>query len=236
MISVLIVEDDPMVAEFNKRYLEEIEGFTLKGIAKSVDEAITKLEELVVDLILLDVFMPGKNGLELLSFIREKQKGVDVILITAASDIDHIQHSLRLGAVDYLIKPFHFERFHESLTAYREKSQFMKKQNLLDQNLLDKKILQKDQRVKKKDLPKGLTKETLKTIWNVIENQQNEEAFTTEYIAVETGISRVSVRKYLLFLDDLGILEMQPTYGSIGRPINFYKCNHHKDDIIHQYV
>lgn len=114
MIRVLIVEDDPMVAEFNKHYLEQIGGFALRGIAASVDEGLKLLEKKEIDLILLDIFMPGLSGLELLSQIRKMGKGVDVIVVSAAADSYSIKKALQYGAVDYLIKPFEFERFREA--------------------------------------------------------------------------------------------------------------------------
>ena len=91
MIRVLIIEDDPMVAEFNKRYLQEVKGFTLAGIVHTVKAAMEYLKSEQVDLILLDVYMPGATGLELLRFIREKNILIDVILITAAADKENIQ-------------------------------------------------------------------------------------------------------------------------------------------------
>src|SRR3954453_13487931 len=115
MIKVLIVEDDPMVAEFNKRYLKEMKGFCLSGIVYNVKDAREFLEKEQVNLVLLDVYMPGTNGLELLHFIREQKVDVDVILITAAADTEKIHTALRLGAVDYLIKPFEFQRFNQAL-------------------------------------------------------------------------------------------------------------------------
>lgn len=72
MIRVLIVEDDPMVAEFNKRYLEQVEGFQLVSVVSSVNEALNLLEKQTIDLILLDIFIPGMNGLDLLLLIRKQ--------------------------------------------------------------------------------------------------------------------------------------------------------------------
>ena len=88
MIRVMIVEDDPMVAEFNKRYLEQVQGFTLIAMAASVDEAIKIIEKVEIDLILLDIFMPGKQGLDLLTYLRENEKETDAIIISAASDME----------------------------------------------------------------------------------------------------------------------------------------------------
>ena len=71
MIHVLIVEDDPMVAELNRCYLAKLEGFCLAGIAGNYLQALEKLKTDAIDLILMDIFMPGINGLELLAKIRE---------------------------------------------------------------------------------------------------------------------------------------------------------------------
>ena len=111
MIKVLIVEDDPMVAQFNQKYIEEIEGFTVVAVAHSGHEALVKVNEYQVDLVLLDIFMPGQNGLRVLQEIRTKQEEIDVIFITAASDAQTIQQALRYGAIDYLIKPLHLNAF-----------------------------------------------------------------------------------------------------------------------------
>lgn len=87
MINVLIVEDDPMVGELNKRYLSQIEGFQLKGIASSFQSALHILGEHHIDLILLDIYMPGKNGLELLTELRAQNEAVDVIVISASASL-----------------------------------------------------------------------------------------------------------------------------------------------------
>lgn len=71
-IKVLIVEDDPMVAKFNRHYLEQVPGFEYAGWAATGDEARTMLEEQQVDLVLLDIYMPRVSGLQLLSALREQ--------------------------------------------------------------------------------------------------------------------------------------------------------------------
>ena len=69
---------------------------------------------LAVDLLLLDLYMPEMSGVELLAELRRKGCNADAVFITAANDAPHIQDALRLGAVDYLIKPFRYERFEEA--------------------------------------------------------------------------------------------------------------------------
>ncbi|WP_028402705.1 response regulator [Ectobacillus panaciterrae] len=235
MIRVLIVEDDPMVAEFNKRYLEQVGGFQLVSVVTSVDAALHILEKKTIDLILLDIFMPGKTGLELLMHIRETGKKADVIFITAASDMERIQTALRYGAVDYLMKPFEFDRFNEALSAYREKFMFMKNQQVLSQKELDRQILHKEPRAIAEELPKGVTKGTLQVIWETAQSM-GESPFSTEDIAGRVGISRVSVRKYLKFLSDIDALHVKVHYGTIGRPIYQYKYNKAKENIIKNFL
>ncbi|WP_078411828.1 response regulator [Priestia abyssalis] len=235
MIRVMIVEDDPMVAEFNKRYLEQVGGFDLAAVCSTVDQAMEELEKQRIDLLLLDIFMPGKHGLDLLSSIRENEKEIDVIVISAASDIERIQKALRLGAVDYLIKPFEFERFNAALSAYREKAAFIQNQHVLNQAELDQQILRKEEKRLPEELPKGLTKDTLKMIWQVI-TEIKTAPFSTEDIADRAGISRVSVRKYLKFLKDIGVLDIKVIYGTIGRPVYQHEFNETKSNVIKHYL
>lgn len=229
MIRVLIIEDDPMVAEFNKRYLQEVKGFTLAGIVHTVMAALDYLKSQQVDLILLDVYMPGGTGLDLLRYIREKNILSDVILITAATDKENIQTALRYGAVDFLIKPFEFERFNQALIQYKEKYHFFANNQVLRQEDLDGRILSTEQKLSGEsidELPKGLTSSTLESILNVIQSKDNNQ-FSTDDISETTLISRVSVRKYLKFLSTLGVLEESLAYG-IGRPGYLYRLKKDK--------
>ncbi|MGC5326069.1 response regulator [Brevibacillus sp. SYSU BS000544] len=237
MIKVVIVEDDPMVAQINKRYLEQVGGFDLLAVVSSADDMLKMLDSKEIDLLLLDIFMPGMNGLELLAEIRKLEKGIDVIVISAACDIPSIKNALRLGAVDYLIKPFEFERFSSALTAYREEVGYFEKQEVVSQEDLDKLILHKDQTVPQAqdELPKGLTRKTLEKVWESILAYNGDE-FTTEDLANRIGISRVSMRKYLQFLTEIGVLEMEVTYGTIGRPTYKHRCIQEKCDVIKRYL
>lgn len=235
VINVLIVEDDPMVAEFNRRYLQKIDGFQLVGVASSVKEALNIMANTEVELILLDVFMPGKNGLELLAHIRKTGQGIDVIVISAACDMQSVKKALRYGAVDYLIKPFEFERFLTALTSYREHVKFVKAQEVLSQAELDRRLFYKETTAVQTELPKGLTKNTLKLVWGKIQ-EQADEPFTTDDLANRAGLSRVSLRKYVHFLCDIGLLESDIHYGSIGRPVFKHRLNRSEIHLIKHYL
>ncbi|MBG9785261.1 response regulator [Shouchella lehensis] len=233
MIDVLIVEDDPMVAEVTTNYLKDVAGFQLVAHARNVEEARKALTHYPhIRLILLDVYMPGENGLTLLTELRQQRVAADVIVLTAASDKESIQTALRHGAVDYLIKPYQFERFQEALMHFKKKQTIWTKEEPVSQQELDELWFRKDNEKNAKiDLPKGLTKETLGQVWQAIE-RVGQNSFSTEDVALHACISRVSVKKYLTFLLEWEVLELQPTYGSIGRPIHLYKLKYeHKQRI-----
>ncbi|TKH44009.1 two-component system response regulator DcuR [Paenibacillus terrae] len=235
MINVLIVEDDPMVAEFNRKYTEQVEGFRCGGWAASVEDAKKFLEEQAIDLILLDVYMQESNGLDLLAFIRETGENVDVIVITAASDMNSVKKAMNFGAVDYLIKPFHFNRFLEALTGYREHVSIMRERSLLSQEELDRLLYHKSSTKELARLPKGVTKSTLAMVWNCI-RQHEAMLFSTEDIAESAGISRVSMRKYLAFLTEIEVLAMETVYGTIGRPVYQYRILPQAEEIMNSYI
>src|SRR5574342_698867 len=96
-IEVLIVEDDLRIAEIQKRFIEQIEGFQTVGIAAGYVEAKTLIDILKPDLLLLDVYFPDMNGLELLKEIKLHTKQMDVIMITATKEIDKVQEAISIG-------------------------------------------------------------------------------------------------------------------------------------------
>jgi len=233
-IKVLIVEDDPMVAKFNRHYLEQLEGFEYAGWAASGDEAEDILRREEVDLILLDIYMQQTNGLKLLSVLREGGSTVDVIVISAASDNASIRKALQFGAVDYLIKPFEFSRFREALTSYRNDYLTLNQSGHFSQEELDKLMRHRQEPEKllpPPELPKGLTQATLSSLWDLI-RRMPEGSFSTEEIAAAAPISRISVRKYLSFLTEAGILSMEVGYGAVGRPVYLYQVTADGPDMI----
>lgn len=226
MINVLIVDDDPMVAELNRRYLEQVDGFRWLGSVSTIQAAKQKLleSEPPIDLVLLDIYMQKDNGLDLLPVIRQMPNNIDVIMISSASDMPAIKKALRYGVVDYLIKPFQFARFQEALSAYREERQMLAQREELNQSELDNLIRRSNSRQasEKLRLPKGLTRLTLQAVWEWIK-QGHKQGFSTEEMANEIGISRVSCRKYLVYMAEIGVLDTDIFYGSVGRPVYLYK-------------
>ena len=118
MYKVLIVEDDPMVAMINEQYISRNKQFCVVGKCKDGKSALEFLEKNSVDLIVLDVFMPYTDGFETLRQIRKKKISADAIMVTAANDRDSLEEALHLGVVDYLVKPFTFDRFRMAMDKF----------------------------------------------------------------------------------------------------------------------
>lgn len=223
MIRVLLVEDDPMVAELNRLYVNRVEGFETVASARSAQEAQIILEGREIDLILLDIFMAGESGVELLTRIRAQAMDVDVIFVTAARDTRTIGKAMKLGAVDYLIKPFAFERLKQALETYQETHRRMSKDHPVTQTELDLFLGRRAASRNDQPLPKGLDRVTLERVCKAIfEWPKATPWFTSEEISGTIGISRVSVRKYCEFLCGLKVLKMEHGYGAVGRPTHRY--------------
>lgn len=233
MINVLVVEDDPMVAQLHEHYLSQIKGFQLCDMARNGDEALRLLQVRKYDLLILDVFMPAMDGLQLLAKIRENGFDVDVIIVSAANDKDKIKQALRLGAVDYIIKPFEFERFNLALNNYQKRYHIVEDQEVIEQSELDKTIIRHEKETIV-SLPKGLDKHTLAVVWKCI--LTFDGMFTTEEVSAKVGISRVSIRKYLEFLKTLRLLKLDLHRGSVGRPVYKYLCVDKQSDLLNVYI
>src|SRR4051794_25947790 len=166
-IEVLIIEDDLRIAEIQKRFLEQIEGFQTVGIAASYVEAKTLIEIMQPDLLLLDVFFPDMNGLDLLKETKQYSKQMNVIMITATKEIHKVQEAISIGVFDYIIKPVVFERFKQSLLRYKDyhtKLVELEKENLhVNQQQVDQLLRKEIDGVpnEKSYLPKGIDPLTL---------------------------------------------------------------------------
>lgn len=229
MIQVMIIEDDPMVLDINSKFLRKIEGFNLAKAAMNLQEAKNFVSKSKVDLILLDVYLPKENGMDFLKWLRKENILIDVILITADKTVDRVQEAFRFGAIDYLIKPFTFTRFKEALNLFKERYSNFKSQETIEQGQLDKLILSNKTNLSvtenTMEYPeKGFNKYTYKKIWDFIE-QNEENYFTAEYLSEFLGVARVTVRKYLDYMEKEGKLDKLIEYGKVGRPQHKYKLN-----------
>ena len=221
MYKVLIVEDDPMVAMINEQYIKRNKNFTLVGKCNDGMSALSFLEKNDIDLIILDVYMPKMNGFETLREIRNRQITTDVIMVTAANDIDSLEEALHLGVVDYLVKPFTFDRFQMALEKYIAKINALKDIEKLNQSNIDSIIV--NSRKNTQDLlPKGIQEKTMQCIMDYL-RENSGVWFTGDQIAGEIGLTGVTVRRYMNYLSESGRVIGEMNYETGGRPCMLYK-------------
>jgi response regulator of citrate/malate metabolism len=220
MIRVLIVEDDPMVAYLNEKYINQLSQFKIVGKVNNGEEALHYLNSNACDLVILDVYMPKVDGIEVLKEIRKNFIQVDVIFVTAAKEHEIIDQALKLGAVDYLVKPFEFDRFKQALESYLVRHDLLLKKSQITQQDIDK--MTKMESKQYGELPKGLQQKTLDKVMTVLGKHQ-EEFLSADEVADLVGISRVTVRRYLEYQESIGVLTCEIKYGSVGRPSYVYR-------------
>lgn len=228
ILNVLLVEDDPMVRQVNRQFIEQVEGFQVVDTAKNGIEGFNKIVELSPDLVLMDIFMPEQDGLQTLHKIRSESIPVDVIAITAANEMQTIQQILHLGVYDYIMKPFTFERMQQTLLNYYQfKIKTMASQDLTQKELdeLLHQYREPEELVSTElsaltDLPKGFNRSTLNKVLNFI--KEAKEGASADEVAAGIGVARVTARRYLDFLEKQNLIKVDVHYGGVGRPINQY--------------
>uniref|UniRef100_UPI0040576EC4 response regulator n=1 Tax=Agathobacter sp. TaxID=2021311 RepID=UPI0040576EC4 len=221
MYKVLIVEDDPMVAMINEQYIKRNKNFEIVGKCNDGLSALDFLENNTADLLILDVFMPKMNGFETLRKIRNKQITIDAIMVTAANERESLEEALHLGIVDYLVKPFTFDRFQMALEKYIAQNNALKDIDTLSQKSIDHII--DNSRKKSDDLfPKGIQEKTLQLIMECLK-ANNGAWFTGDEIAEKVGLTGVTVRRYMNYLARSGRVIGEMDYETGGRPCMQYK-------------
>jgi response regulator of citrate/malate metabolism len=218
LLKVVIIEDDPMVLELHRQYVGKMPEYKLIGCAQSGEEGQQLLNELKPELAIVDIYMPGINGLQLLKYIRGSDLNTDVILVTAAHDTESIQQGIQYGAMDYIIKPFTYQRLRKSLLNYLRYYDKLHSANRMSQKEVD--MLKaggiREEEAYSNDLPKGLQQSTLDLILNALKDKDGY--FSILEVSDALGISRVTVRRYVNYLKEIGWLKEMLSYGPVGRP------------------
>ena len=115
-ISVFTAEDDPVDKLLVRKFLQEIKEFDIVGEASNGDEAIAKIQKLKPDLLILDIHMPEKTGIEVCNEIIAKDYSPHIIFIT--SHENYAVHGFDLGAIDFITKPCNKTRFHKAIDRF----------------------------------------------------------------------------------------------------------------------
>ena len=218
MIGVLIVDDDFMVDKVHAGFVAGLEGFGVVGTASTGAQALHAVEALAPDLVLLDVYLPDMTGLEVLRRLRASGSAVDVIVISAARDVDSIRSALHGGVHHYLVKPFGRATFEARLREYAALRDDLGEIDEAAQGDVDRLFGRSTAEPRAvATTPKGIAPETLRLVRETLAAAGPEGLSATE-CSERTGLARVSARRYLEQMVAQQEADVRQKYGTAGRP------------------
>ncbi len=104
IINVMVVDDHEVVREGLVRILEKQGGIRVVAVAKSGEEALTKVEKFTPDVVIVDIQLPGINGIEVIRRIKKSHPGIEAITLTVYDDEEFAMQAIKAGAIGYVIK------------------------------------------------------------------------------------------------------------------------------------
>ena len=226
-ISVLIVEDDPLIAEAHRTYLERLEGFSATAVAHTARDAMHAATQAAaadtpIDLVLLDLGLPDASGISLASALAGLRPAPDIIAITSERDLEMVRAAVAHGALAYLLKPFTFAAFRDRLERYgRYRTALPAGVDAASQAEVDRALAELRSVADKSVAPKGASPQTNDDIARAVRDEA--AGVTADEVAKRVGVSRVTAWRYLERLADEGTVTRRTDYGKAGRPKTRYR-------------
>lgn len=224
MIRVLIVEDEPMIAQAHQAYLQRLAGFSVAAVAHTARDAMRAASEAAanetpIDLVLLDIGLPDASGIALASGLRPTP---DIIAITSERDLEVVRAAVGHGALVYLLKPFTFAAFRDRLERYRRYREALPAgTDAASQAEVDRALAELRFSTDRSTAPKGAAPGTNDEIASAV--RDSDEGITADEVAKLVGVSRVTAWRYLERLADEGTVTRRTDYGKAGRPKTRYQ-------------
>lgn len=219
MIEVLVVDDDVRVARINAAYVSKVPGFRVAATAHSAAEALARIGEMPIDLILLDHYLPDRNGLAVVREVRGLGHHTDVIMVTAARDVATVQAAMRHGALQYLVKPFAYAGLRTKLEAYAALRRTFEGGGEAEQTEVDR-LFGALWATDGSDLPKGHSTTTAELVRQAL--RAADGPLSAQEVAESAGMSRQTAQRYLKLLERTGRVRLSLRYGETGRPEHRY--------------
>jgi response regulator of citrate/malate metabolism len=221
VITTLVVDDEPRIADIHAAYVSKVPGFSVLGLAHTAEEAFGLIETARPDLLLLDLYLPDEHGLDLLQRVHEARgHRPDTIVITASRDVESVGRALQLGALHYVVKPFGYRQLAERLESYRELRAGLATLRETSQAEVDKLFgLSRGGGGSSSGQP---ALHTMQLVLSAVRDSSGKP--TAAEVATAVGISRPTAQRYLAQLVTMGLLELDLKYGAAGRPSHRYRA------------
>jgi response regulator of citrate/malate metabolism len=221
---VMIVEDNVGVAALHRRIVDSVPQLRTAHVALNGQDAYRDLSTVNPDLIILDLTMPGGDGLTFLRRLRNEGIPIDVIVVTASRGGLVVQEATHLGVLEYLIKPFSPQRLRLALSAFVTRHRALTRARELSQSDVDLVRAAIASRGRRR-LPKGLKEATLGAVVAALD--ASRDAVCADQLGAEVGVARVTARRYLEYLESIGVVELVRRTNGPGRPRNRYRRRRH---------
>jgi len=216
ILSVLVVEDEPVAAEAHTAYVERVPGFVVAAAVGTSQAALQALQDRHVDVVLLDMNLPDRHGLEVIRAMRAGGHRADVIALTSARDLDVVRAAVSLGVVQYVLKPFVFATLRERLLAYRAYREQVQGADQVGTQAEVDEVIGGLRAGAETRLPKGMSEELLSRVSRAL--READAGVSATEVGDVVGVSRVTARRYAEFLCESRLAVRRSRYTGSGRP------------------
>jgi response regulator of citrate/malate metabolism len=215
-LRVLVVEDEPIAAEAHTAYVSRVPGFMPVATVGTSQAALKALQDKHIDVVLLDMNLPDRHGLDVVRAMRAAGHRADVIAVTSARDLEVVRAAVSLGIVQYVLKPFVFATLRERLLAYRAyRDQHGAGQEISTQAEVDE-VFAWARSGGEAHLPKGMGEELLTRVSRVL--READGGRSASELGQTLGVSRVTARRYAEHLCETKVVVRRSRYAGAGRP------------------
>ncbi len=230
MYKTIIVEDDLMVCSILEKQLGKFTQLKLEGNFRRCGDALEYLRQKPygADLVVLDYFMPGMNGIEFLAELRKFNIDIQVIMITSADEYQVIRSAMCYGICDYILKPFNSARLEKAIARFDTVMKLVKTTHVWTQDKVDillcphRNYNTDQQTVAGVPNPGKINKTTLETVRGFMRARVGIKMPLTE-ISDGLGLSTVTSRRYLKYMHSLGEVDITLDCKTGGRPSEIFE-------------
>ncbi|MEU5840857.1 response regulator [Rhodococcus sp. NPDC047139] len=222
MIRVLIVEDEPLIADAHREYIGRVDGFEVAAVAHTASDALRAVAAAArngapIDLVLLDIGLPDMSGLEVAARLSAGRPSPDIIAVTSNRELEVVRTAVSRGVVLYLLKPFTFAALQDKLEQYLAYRWALRDaETATGQHDIDRAMSALRTSNSRPSTPKGISPATLARVAGYLRTTDSPRSAAEVGAAV--GVSRVTAWRYLERLADDGAASRITEYGRAGRP------------------
>lgn len=236
MYKTIIVEDDLMVCAILEKQLGKFTQLKLEGNFRRCSDALEFFKENPngADLVVLDYFMPGMNGIDFLAQLRKINVDVQVIMITSADDYSVVRAAMCYGICDYILKPFNSARLEKAIARFDTVMKLVRSTHVWTQEKID--TLLCPHRNYNTEHPVGdalgagkINKMTLESVRDFMRANEGKKMPLTQ-ISEGLKLSTVTSRRYLKYMHSLGEVTVTLNSKTGGRPSEIFEYKEPEND------